>query len=65
MKKPRRRRFTFTYHFNGLCYPNEMKKLHDKIHKVAAQAIADLLGEEIDLSDCKTGKFKGSVRPRR
>ena len=63
--KKRRRRYTFTYHFSGLCHPHEVKRMHDKIHKVTAQAIADLLGESIELDDCKTGKVKGSVRPRR
>jgi len=65
MKKPRRRRFTFNYHCEILCYPNQVKKMHDEIHKVTGQAIADYIGEPIDLTDCKTGRIRGSVRPRR
>ncbi len=65
MRKPRRRRVTFNYHLDILCYPDEAKKLHDQIHKVTAQAIADFTGETIDLTDCKTGKIRGSVKPRR
>ena len=67
MKKQRRRRATFTFYWRveTLCYPNQVKRMHDKLHKVVGQAVADYLDEPLMLTDCKTGKFKGSVRPRR
>jgi len=66
-KKPRRRWFTFKFQLTveQLCYPNQAQKMHDKLQRDTAQALADYLDETLTMSDCKTGKFKGSVRPRR
>jgi len=65
MKKQRRRRITFTYHCELLCYPNQIKRTHDRLHVLLAQMVADYRNEKTTLTDCKTGKYKGSVRPRR
>jgi hypothetical protein len=65
--KQRRRWFAFTYHHQVqvLCKPREEKHLHDELLKLIAQTISDFTGEPTCLRDCKTGRFKGSVRPRR
>ena len=67
MKKQRRRWVEFKFHITieQLCKPNEVKRAHDKLHRETAQALADYLGTPLTLTDCKTGRFKGSVRPRR
>ena len=65
--RKRRRRVVFTYHWKVevLCHPNEEKKMHDKLHRLMAQTVADFIGESVALKDCKTGHFQGRVRPRR
>jgi hypothetical protein len=67
MKKQRRRWYTFKYHLTveELCYPNQAKRRHDHLHKLTAQALADVIDDNITLIDCETKQFRGSVRPRR
>ena len=65
--KHRRRWVTFTYHHQVevLCKPKEVKRVHDELQKLMAQALSDYTNGPTYLRDCKTGQFKGSVRPRR
>jgi len=67
MKKQRRRWVTFIYHHQVevLCRPNEVEKVHDELQRLFAQAISNYTDGPTYLRDCKTGRFKGSVRPRR
>ena len=70
MKKKYRKRFyrlEFTTTINVEEYPNQIAKLHDKILR-AITAEAGFWADPKDnawVKDCKTGRFKGSVRPRR
>ena len=65
MKKQRRHWVTFTFHLDLFCKPNQENRIHDKLHILLAQTVANHTGEFITLRDCKTGQFKGSVSPRR
>ena len=58
---------TFRFHqeVEMLCTPRETKKDHDELVRLIGQTISDFTGNPTYLRDCRTGQFKGSVRPRR
>lgn len=67
MKKAKRHWYKFNYHWEveALCKPRESTHMHDKLHILMAQTVANYTGGTVELRDCKTGRFKGNVPPKK